>query len=170
MFRKQYAWYGGLAITFCAVVCIIVFTVTAGRTPKTGASPQVATVQQNASITLRYQLPNGQVKEETSPVPAELVGAVLSSAAAVHPEWSIVELQPDKIIANVACAAGGYLGVYNGYVAFFKGEPGPCSLLETVTDIEVESVHPAARIKLPTGIAYANEDQRQELLDGLIFD
>lgn len=170
MFRKQYVRYGGLAVTFCAAACIIVFAITAGRPPQTGASPQAATVQQSASVTLRYQLPNGEVKEVTNPVPAELVGAVLSNAAAIRPDWHIVELQPEKIVADVTCSSGGYLGVYNGYVAFYKGEPGPCSILETVTDIEVASVHPAARAKLPNGIAYADDNQRQELLDGLIFD
>lgn len=128
----------------------------------------------DAQMTLRYVFDDGRRGSETNgPVPTELIGATLVDVRRRQPSWSVVRFTADEIVAEVRCAPsskGGYLGEREGRVAVFDGQPGACSVLREMTDLPVESVSPSERERLKIGIPFADEDDRQQLVDGLMSD
>lgn len=140
-----------------------------------GANDAVKRLNANAAVVLRYVLSDGRRGSELhlDTVPADLVGVSLAEARTVYPDWSIIRFDADELIADVRCTAhtGGFLGIRDGRLAVYDGVPGPCSVLKEQTDIPLESVRPEERSKLEQGLmTFENEDNLQELLDGLVID
>ncbi len=169
---KVHVWLGVVATLFVVGLGAAFLFAGAGAPPAgVMPAPAGARVQADARVTLRYMLPDGsEASLLTTAIPADLVGATLSEARALRPDWEIVDLQRDRLAADVRCPTGGYLGVQDGLVAIFAGRPGPCSVLQVVTEMTLASVHPAAQEKLLEGMIFADDDERQALLDGLVSD
>lgn len=127
-----------------------------------------------AYMTLRHILGDGRRGAEVSSViPDDLVGATLSDLRRREPSWSVVRFTADELVAEVRCASsldGGFLGEKDGWVAVFDGQPGACSVLREITDIPLESVRASERDRLQVGIPFADDDERQQLIDGLVGD
>lgn len=129
----------------------------------------------DAFVSLRYILADGRKggEERLDQVPADLIGASLNDIRKTRPAWSIIRFQVDELVAEVRCekTSGGYLGTRDGRVAVFEGTPGPCSVLREVTEVPLEQVRIEERTRLEKGlIHFADEDNLQELLDGLVRD
>ncbi|NLV91911.1 MAG: hypothetical protein GX030_05905 [Firmicutes bacterium] len=106
------------------------------------------------------------------PIPEVLAGKASGDIAAEYPEWTVLELSPDRLLVKVnlseaASAAGTrYLGIYEGKVAIYSGTPGISGRLEHLTDIEVEWLPEYEQANLRLGQEFA-EHEIDMILEGL---
>ena len=164
-------WFGVGVLLFAASFAFTYYRLLPDRSLVTHSEERLAA---GARMILRHILDDGRRGAEASePVPAELIGATLLDIHRRHPTWIIVRFTADEIVAEGRCAPspkGGYLGERDGRVAIFEGHPGACSVLRELTDIPVESIRPDERERLKAGMPFADEDERQQLIDGLMGD
>lgn len=109
------------------------------------AVPQKVQLETGAALVRIFEGMDGQVHTlPAEPVPEGLLGKGWKEIEAEYPQWSVLELKPQRLMVKVnlteAALASGtrYLGVHEGKVAIFRGKPGVSGYLEEVTDIPVK--------------------------------
>ncbi|MBO8142067.1 MAG: BofC C-terminal domain-containing protein [Firmicutes bacterium] len=63
---------------------------------------------------------------------------------------------------------GGFVGLHEGRVAVFEGEPGGCHRLVEETSIERSNLHAFQVTDLERGIAFEDEAELFQILEGLM--
>ncbi len=105
-------------------------------------------------------------------IPDQLTGKTKMGVEAERPDWTVLELNPERLMVKVdlseAASASGtrYIGVYDGRIALFSGEPGVSGQLQEVTDIQVKWLPEYEQANLRQGQEFA-EDELEMILEGL---
>jgi hypothetical protein len=95
------------------------------------------------------------------------VNLSLFREAQLPKDWQLVHFTEDLVIFTFlgdlcpGCREQRYLGVYEGKIAVFYGEP-PGGLLDEVLPFEVKDVY---RAELENGIAFHSEEEKEMLLE-----
>lgn len=137
--------------------------------------PAVFTV--GADSHLIYQVTYSQcghrevLRERT---PEDEIGLTLDDLRTIYRDWSI-ELDGSDILLNSAidglceyCREKIFVGIHEGRVAVYYGEPGGEAWLKEVTEIPVENLPPREQEDLRAGIPVEDEEELPHILEGLM--
>lgn len=130
-------------------------------------------LQADAMLVRLFDGEDGQVHTlPVTNVPQSFIGKSKEEIVRSNPKWYVLDLQPDRLTVKVelgeaALATGTrYLGIYDGKVAIFRGNPGVVSQLERVTDIPVEWLPEYEQENLRKGYVFA-EQELEMILESL---
>jgi hypothetical protein len=108
------------------------------------------------------------------PASAKLVGMTAQQLCQVYQGWSVETFDRQEVV--LVLQVDGYckihndnmfVGIHNGYVAVFYGQPGPQALLKEETNIPLESVQTQDQEELTKGIIVKDRSELLQTLEGL---
>lgn len=124
-----------------------------------------ARLQAGAALVRLFDGEDGEVHTlPMTDVPIALIGKDEAEIARINPDWTVLDLQPERLtvkveLAEAALATGTrYLGIHEGKVAIFRGKPGVASRIEKVTDIPVEWLPEYEQENLRKGYVFAEQE------------
>lgn len=105
---------------------------------------------------------------------AELVGMTAQQLSQVYQGWSVETFDLHEVVlvlqVDAYCKTHNdnmFVGIHNGYVAVFYGQPGPQALLKEETNIPLESVQAQDQKELGQGIIVKDRSELLQTLEGL---
>jgi len=113
---------------------------------------------------------NDEIIQEKT-IDDELIGCTKSELEQLEKDWNIVNFTPDEVslIREIddICDNHYYIGIHNGYVAFFQGIPDIKSVLIEQTDIISDTLREDDRLILEKGLTVNDEQEFLKIREGL---
>ncbi|HHY36966.1 MAG TPA: hypothetical protein GX518_04670 [Firmicutes bacterium] len=106
--------------------------------------------------------------------PEDELGLTLDDLRTIYRDWN-VELKGSDVVLTSAieglcdnCREKIFVGIHEGRVAVYYGEPGGKAWLKEVTEIPVDNLPPRERADLEAGIPVKDEGELPHILEGLM--
>jgi len=113
---------------------------------------------------------NDEIVQEKT-IDEKLIGYTKSELEQLEKDWEIVSFTPDEVSLireiNDICDNHYYIGIQDGYVAFFQGIPGIKSILVEQTDIIADTLREDDRLILEKGLTVNDEQEFLKIREGL---
>lgn len=186
MLRKYGLWGIGLLLVFSLTYGFLSGTFLAERKSAPKASPtrpnmEVAQKDLNIKVAPQTDIVQkikytkcGEEEIQQKKAGPELAGLTLQQIQQVYTGWSIDTFDTREIVLSLNvddyCKKHSdhmFLGVHEGLVAVFYGEPGPQALLKEETSIPLQDIQPQDRLELEKGIVVKDRSELLQTLEGL---
>lgn len=144
------------------------------RSVPPASSPPEVVLSPGATVVKRSaHLKCGCVDEEHEPSGA-LAGLDLEGIRRMNPGWTVVSFDQSRVelfrAEDTYCTfllAHRFIGIHQGNVAVFYGEPGGHEAVKSMTDIPVSSLDAADQSRLGVGVVVTDDDEVLRWLEGL---
>jgi len=122
-------------------------------------------------IYLTYYVGCGDEITEEKYLDDKYIGYTKSELEQHERDWEIDSFTPDEVKLkreiHGICSNHYYIGIQNGYVAFFQGIPGIQSTLVERTDIIADTLREDDRLILEKGLTINDEQEFLKIREGL---
>ncbi|MCG0275898.1 MAG: BofC C-terminal domain-containing protein [Thermosediminibacteraceae bacterium] len=113
----------------------------------------------------------GHEQRTESSIDEKYVGYTKARLQEEFKEWGIESFSSSKVVmtklVDGICENHYYIGIYEGYVALFQGEPGKSSKVLEITDIKAGILKEEDRRLLEKGIIINSKDEFLKIREGL---
>jgi len=106
--------------------------------------------------------------------PSDEIGLTLNDLEAIYQDWNIEDKGMDVILTSEVeglceeCRSNIYVGIHEGRVAVFFGQPQGESWLKEVTELPIANLPPREQADLAKGIPVKDEEELLHILEGLM--
>lgn len=137
--------------------------------------PAIFTVKPDSHLIYQVtysQCGHGEVLRQRTP--SDEIGLTLEDLRAIYPDWNIEDVAMDVILTSEVeglcedCRSRIFVGIHEGRVAVFFGEPEGESWLKEVTELPVTNLPPREQADLERGIPVQDERELWHILEGLM--
>ncbi|NLP19012.1 MAG: hypothetical protein GX376_07975 [Firmicutes bacterium] len=137
--------------------------------------PAVFTVRPDSHLIYQVtysQCGHGEVLRRRTP--SDEIGLTLEELQAIYLDWNIEDVGLDVILTSEVeglcedCRSNIFVGIHEGRVAVFFGQPGGESWLKEVTELPIANLPPREQADLERGIPVENEKELLHILEGLM--
>jgi hypothetical protein len=186
MLRKYGIWSVGMLVSLI-IGCFVFYNIFLDQAK---SKPMVPSVPPNAEVTqkdLKIKVtPETEIiqkikytkcgDEEVLQEKAnqKLIGLTMRQVQQIYGGWTIDTFDTKEIVLTLIsdgyCTSHSehmFLGVHNGHVAVFHGEPGSKALLKEETNILLQDIQPQDRNDLEKGIEVKDRSELLQALEGL---
>ena len=106
--------------------------------------------------------------------PSDEIGLTIEDLQAIYRDWTVEQTDSDVLLTAdmeglcPSCLEEVFVGIHEGKVAVFNGEPGGAHWIREVTEIPVEVLPPGEQADLEAGISVTSEEELLQILEGLM--
>ncbi len=129
----------------------------------------IVKVKPQAMVEFKVTTPGKVETADERAVEAGIANLTLDEVRNLYPQWKIERFTSGMVVLHERIDSEGamFLGVNNGYVALFYGQPGKPEGIERVTRIQVTKLRPEDQARLQQGIPVKNLEEALSYTEGL---
>ncbi len=132
-------------------------------------SAPVVKVSPRATVEFQVATPSKVETAKEKAVEAGMANLTLDEVRNLYPQWKIERFTSGMVVLRERIDSQGkmFLGINNGYVALFYGQPGKPEGIERVTGVQVNKLRPEDQARLQRGIPVKNLEEAFGYMEGL---